>query len=187
MRMCKSGRHDMDVTGTTKQRGHLTGHTCRECKKARDREAQRRCRAEAKGELHIPLTPRVTEDGLEELITWGAGSDSSYEERPGHRRAWLTAATTWMEDGACATVYPELFFPENHEEAPLLRGEESHENGLRAKRVTPTQAAKEVCSRCPVIKQCREYALEWEEHGVWGGMSAIERKRHRKAAAMSAA
>lgn len=40
------------------------------------------------------------------------------------------------------------------------------------------QEAKRVCSMCPVLWPCREYALELrEEWGVWGGMDRTERRQ----------
>lgn len=66
-------------------------------------------------------------------------------------------ANPW--DGArCAETDPEAFFPE--------KGESSQE-------------AKRVCnSGCPLREFCLRYALEnGEEYGIWGGMSAVERKR----------
>lgn len=39
-------------------------------------------------------------------------------------------------------------------------------------------AAKTVCSRCPVTQECLEHALEnGEKLGVWGGLSEDERTR----------
>ena len=43
--------------------------------------------------------------------------------------------------------------------------------------------AKAVCATCPVIKECGDYALEWDERrlpGVWGGMTGQERRRERQ-------
>jgi WhiB family redox-sensing transcriptional regulator len=61
-------------------------------------------------------------------------------------------------------AYPDLFFPE------------THDNG-GSKDYAP-QSAKKLCRSCPVIWECGEYALEArEDFGVWGGMSAIERKK----------
>lgn len=37
--------------------------------------------------------------------------------------------------------------------------------------------AKAICAGCPVMAECRSYALEIREpHGVWGGMSETERR-----------
>ena len=41
--------------------------------------------------------------------------------------------------------------------------------------------AKQLCSQCPVINSCLEYALvAVETHGVWGGLSPEERKAMRQ-------
>ena len=38
--------------------------------------------------------------------------------------------------------------------------------------------AKEVCDRCPIKEQCRQYALDHRERwGMWGGTTPIERRR----------
>ena len=38
------------------------------------------------------------------------------------------------------------------------------------------KAAKELCSRCPVMQECLEYALNNNErYGIWGGKSTRER------------
>lgn len=49
----------------------------------------------------------------------------------------------------------------------------------------PTQEdyrwAKTMCLSCDIILQCRKYAIEFEEpHGVWGGMSPLDRHRARR-------
>jgi WhiB family transcriptional regulator, redox-sensing transcriptional regulator len=61
-------------------------------------------------------------------------------------------------------AYPDLFFPEQHDK-----------DGPRD--YAPAQA-KKLCQGCPVMLQCGQYAIEArEEFGVWGGMSAYERKK----------
>jgi WhiB family redox-sensing transcriptional regulator len=65
----------------------------------------------------------------------------------------------WRRDALCAQTDPDLFFPEVGERA---------------------LAAKAVCSRCPVREQCLAFALDNREgYGIWGGLSADERKRFR--------
>ncbi|MFB7649392.1 WhiB family transcriptional regulator [Streptomyces sp. NPDC056084] len=48
------------------------------------------------------------------------------------------------------------------------------------------ELAKDVCSGCPLLLACRAYALGgdgwWEAQGVWGGMTADERRAERRAA-----
>lgn len=57
---------------------------------------------------------------------------------------------------------PDVFFPEDlfaHEDRKLVE-----------------LTAKDVCSRCPIISECRNFALETGEvYGVWGGLLASER------------
>lgn len=75
--------------------------------------------------------------------------------------------SSWQEEAACRApgVDPELFFPVG-ETGPAL---------------DLIRQAKAVCARCPVIDQCREYALRaGEPDGVWGGMTTSERQRARR-------
>jgi hypothetical protein len=38
--------------------------------------------------------------------------------------------------------------------------------------------AANLCHGCPVLSQCREYALQaWEEYGIWGGLCEFDRAR----------
>ena len=69
----------------------------------------------------------------------------------------------WRERGRCRTAPTELFFPD--------RGDDCG-------------PAKAVCRRCPVLGECRAYALglPWLK-GVWGGLSEQERRVLRRAGA----
>ncbi|MEV8396325.1 WhiB family transcriptional regulator [Streptomyces niveus] len=67
----------------------------------------------------------------------------------------------WHEDAACASVDPEVFFPD---------------------RGRPARPALQVCMGCPVRRQCAEHAIPNETHGVWGGLSEKERKALRRTA-----
>ena len=74
---------------------------------------------------------------------------------PGVRGAWWQAA-------ACAGHDPELFFPAHHE---------------RAK----TRAAQHICARCPVLADCRAYAMTHPLlDGIWGGLTVSNRRRRRR-------
>jgi WhiB family transcriptional regulator, redox-sensing transcriptional regulator len=69
----------------------------------------------------------------------------------------------WMEDAVCREpgVDPELFFPVS-------------ESGAGVRQVA---AARAVCARCPVQRQCREWALQaGEPAGIWGGTTPEERR-----------
>src|SRR5690625_7909038 len=67
----------------------------------------------------------------------------------------------WRHDAACLTEDPELFFPIGNTGPALVQIEE----------------AKAVCRRCPVVDTCLKWAIETgQDAGVWGGMSADERR-----------
>ena len=71
----------------------------------------------------------------------------------------------WRDRANCRGVDPDLFFPE--------RGE-------------PTRDAKAVCQGCTVWWPCLVDALaRGEKHGIWGGLSERERRRLRRAMALS--
>ena len=71
----------------------------------------------------------------------------------------------WQAQANCMGVDPDLFFPE---------------------RGGSTREAKEVCRGCVVREDCLEYALaNGEKFGIWGGMSERERRRVRRARALS--
>jgi WhiB family redox-sensing transcriptional regulator len=74
----------------------------------------------------------------------------------------------WVGDAACreAGVDPELFFPVS-------------ESGPGARQAA---AAKAICARCPVLAQCRDWAvLAGEPAGIWGGTTPEERRLLRQA------
>jgi len=63
---------------------------------------------------------------------------------------------TFHEDALCAQIDPEIFFPEKGQ---------------------PGKEAKEMCLRCEVRTACLQWAIDnGEEFGVWGGLTARERK-----------
>lgn len=65
----------------------------------------------------------------------------------------------WAKRGACRSVPPAAFFPEKAAEA---------------------EAAKQVCRHCPVLEDCRAYALAHPVlAGVWGAMSEDDRREAR--------
>jgi WhiB family redox-sensing transcriptional regulator len=71
----------------------------------------------------------------------------------------------WQYRAACKGPQSELFFAPNH----LERKEDRHER---------ESAAKSICRSCPVLAQCREYALLIREpHGIWGGLNEYERRQ----------
>ena len=73
---------------------------------------------------------------------------------------YAAAAASWMPLGACQNEDPELFFPA----------------GRVATAGSQIEAAKAVCSRCPVRVECLSYA-RWtgQQDGIWGGTTLQER------------
>lgn len=80
-------------------------------------------------------------------------------------------ALPWADEALCAQVDPELFFSQASSRY------ESTPNGDRE------AAAKAICRRCPVMRQCRAYAMEHPElEGIWGAQTEKERRQARKEA-----
>ncbi|GAB2589816.1 WhiB family transcriptional regulator [Streptomyces capparidis] len=86
----------------------------------------------------------------------------------------------WHSGAACRRDEAGLFFAPSKEPT--------------AARLAREEAAKRVCARCPVLLECREHALlQPEPYGVWGGLTAAERRvvlarrRRREAELKSAA
>lgn len=68
--------------------------------------------------------------------------------------------TVWQDWASCAETDPEAFFPEKGDS---------------------TLPAKKVCLGCCVQAECLEYSIETDQKfGVWGGLSAQERRRLRR-------
>ncbi len=68
----------------------------------------------------------------------------------------------WQLAAACRGLDSAVFFHPEYE-----RG---------ANRASRVAAAKVICRRCPVVQQCRDYALTVQEpYGTWGGLDEQER------------
>ena len=73
----------------------------------------------------------------------------------------LPVLGAWEQQANCLGVDPDLFFPERNASA---------------------DDAKAVCTGCRVRQECLEFALAQSvQHGVWGGLTAPERRRLRAA------
>ncbi|OMQ28715.1 transcription factor WhiB [Rhodococcus sp. D-1] len=69
----------------------------------------------------------------------------------------ITGNGDWQERAVCQRTDPEAFFPEPGE---------------------AVRPAKRVCAGCEVRVDCLAYALANDERfGVWGGLTASERRR----------
>lgn len=82
--------------------------------------------------------------------------------RPDHAQQPTTG--DWRHLAACVRADPELFFPVA-EDGPVLVEQEA--------------AAKAVCGRCPVLAQCRRWAVAHLPYGIAGGLTEGERRGQR--------
>src|SRR5579864_1481118 len=71
----------------------------------------------------------------------------------------------WQAKAACRGPQAAVFFPPTS-------FERKHEKEIRESR------AKAICASCSVRRPCVVYALRIREpHGIWGGLTEIERKQ----------
>jgi len=76
--------------------------------------------------------------------------EQSETAEPGSEVSWWTLAR-------CRGIDPVVFHPAEGD---------------------PGEEAKEICALCPVRESCLDHALTArEKDGVWGGLTAIERRR----------
>ena len=72
----------------------------------------------------------------------------------------LPVRPAWHRLAECRGMDPAIFFPG---------------------RGAPFGEAKQVCARCPVAGDCREWAIDrTEKHGIWGGTTENDRRRLRR-------
>lgn len=48
-------------------------------------------------------------------------------------------------------------------------------------KATFVREAKKICASCVVRQQCLAHAMKHDEYGVWGGLTANERRKARRA------
>jgi WhiB family redox-sensing transcriptional regulator len=68
----------------------------------------------------------------------------------------------WMAYAVCASVDPDLWFPEHG-------------------RTDISRKARRICADCPVRAECEAFGQS-ERWGIWGGVSSESRRRHKGAA-----
>jgi len=88
--------------------------------------------------------------------------------------------SAWRALASCRDSAPDLFFP----------------IGATGLALDQIEAARDVCTRCPVRRECLDFALETnQEAGIWGGTTEDERRvlrrqrgvRHRVSAGLTPA
>ena len=73
----------------------------------------------------------------------------------------VVALREWSAFARCKGLPPEWFY------------DDSYKNGNNPK-------AMQICMECPVKNECAEWGMKYEDHGVWGGMTAAQRKTRRR-------
>lgn len=77
----------------------------------------------------------------------------------------MTATTEWRAVGACLGADPELFFPVS----------------MTGRAIIQIAEAKAICARCPVRRECLDFARAHEPiDGIWGGTTSQDRQRNRR-------
>ena len=75
-----------------------------------------------------------------------------------------TRAGSWQLRAACRGEDSAFFFAPSYFEK-------------RREKDAREAVAKAICGHCPVLDDCREYALRAREgHGIWGGLNEMERR-----------
>ena len=82
----------------------------------------------------------------------------------GRSHVFETRAGNWQLLAGCRGEDSVYFFAPSYFEKPWEK------NAREA-------VAKAICRRCPVLDECRDYALDVREgHGIWGGLNEMERR-----------
>jgi WhiB family transcriptional regulator, redox-sensing transcriptional regulator len=68
---------------------------------------------------------------------------------------------SWTARALCRGLDPKLFCGTDQETFAFRKARE--------------REAKQVCAVCPVREPCLDYALRYNQHGVWGGTTDEER------------
>ena len=72
---------------------------------------------------------------------------------------------SWREDAVCFGEDLDTFFPVGDSGPALWQ----------------IARAQSICAGCPVREQCLDYALSTgQDHGIWGGLTAQERRELRR-------
>lgn len=83
-------------------------------------------------------------------------------DRPAQLPVPVSEEWNWQLAATCRGMEVELFFHPARER-----------RGQKQRRI---DQAKAICNDCPVLEECRRYALQTREpYGIWGGLSEEER------------
>jgi WhiB family transcriptional regulator, redox-sensing transcriptional regulator len=98
--------------------------------------------------------------GLDQVSGYAtAGRPATGASWPATGASWPATGASWRSAAACRSADPELFFPLS-------------ESGRSLEQIAE---AKVICTSCPVRRQCLQFALRTRAHGIWGGLTELER------------
>jgi len=87
-------------------------------------------------------------------------------------RAWLQLADLIRDTGTSqipCTNAPDLFFPDQTDV-------------INAAQLNMHSAIRLCKEACPIVNECATYAIKYQEdYGIWGGLTAPQRRRIRSA------
>ena len=72
------------------------------------------------------------------------------------------------EDPSCASVNGNFWFPEK----AYLQDDNTVFNGQSEE----VKLAKSICKSCTHKIECQQWGLQYELHGIWGGLSEADRR-----------
>lgn len=88
-----------------------------------------------------------------------------------------------LENANCKGLDPDLFYDDYvvTESMPYESNNLYYETSESYISTAPKQHAylRRMCLTCPEVHTCREWAINNEEYGFWGGMTATERRSER--------
>jgi len=119
--------------------------------------------------LYTPANTSVDKDGRRSCRACAA--DRRRKANLRHLDSIELPPATWAKDSACLGADPRLFDSLSRREVIECDG-----SPLKLDRV---QVALSYCDACPVRIQCREWAEQLGEQGVWGGTYTSREGRHK--------
>ncbi len=66
------------------------------------------------------------------------------------------------------------------ERAAHFFAQTAHESGIPGASTVDATFAKNICNRCPHRRECAEWGIKNEAHGIWGGLTIRDRQRIRR-------
>jgi WhiB family redox-sensing transcriptional regulator len=73
----------------------------------------------------------------------------------------------FYEAPSCSTVGGDFWFPDN-------------DLGIVGASTVDGIFAKSICNGCPHRRECSEWGIQNETHGIWGGLTPRDRQRIRR-------